>query len=139
MAYEADNIFAKILRGEMPSHKVYENDKTFCFMDIMPRTNGHSLIIPKSQVRNIFDASQDDLSDCLATVQKIAKASMMAFAADGIVVQQFNEAASGQVVFHLHFHVLPRFEGIELLPPGQMAENDVLSENAEKLRAALNS
>ncbi|MEP4990431.1 MAG: HIT domain-containing protein, partial [Paracoccaceae bacterium] len=97
--YEDDNIFAKILRKEIPSFKVYEDDKTYCFMDIMPRAEGHCLVIPKSPCRNMLDASPAQLADCLATVQKVSRACLRAFGADGITVQQFNEAAGGQEVF----------------------------------------
>lgn len=137
-AYDNGNIFAKILRDELPCHKVYEDADTFAFMDIMPRANGHALVIPKTPARNVLDASPAQLAACLATVQKIAAAQMKAFDADGITLQQFNESAGGQVVFHLHFHVLPRWENQRLQPhTGQMEKPDVLAANAAKLRAAL--
>ncbi len=137
-SYDNSNIFAKILRGELPCHKVYEDADTFAFMDIMPRSSGHTLVIPKTPARNVLDASPAQLAACLATVQKIAAAQIKAFGADGITLQQFNESAGGQVVFHLHFHVLPRWEGERLQPhTGQMEKPDVLAANAEKLRAAL--
>ena len=137
-SYDTTNIFAKILRGELPCHKVYEDAETFAFMDIMPRSSGHALVIPKTPARNMLDASPAQLAACLATVQKIAAAQVKAFGADGITLQQFNESAGGQVVFHLHFHVLPRWEGVKLQPhTGQMEKPDVLAANAEKLRAAL--
>lgn len=136
--YDDSNIFAKILRGALPCHKVYEDADTFAFMDIMPRSTGHTLVIPKTPARNVLDASPAQLAACLATVQKIAAAQIKAFGADGITLQQFNESAGGQVVFHLHFHVLPRWEGKKLQPhTGQMEKPDVLAANAEKLRAAL--
>ena len=138
MAYDDSNVFAKILRGELPAHKIYEDDDTFAFMDIMPRADGHSLVIPKTPARNVFDASPQQLAACLSTVQRIAKASMTAFDAQGITIQQFNEQAGGQVVFHLHFHVIPRWDGIKLGPhTGQMEKPDVLAANAEKIRRAL--
>ncbi len=137
-AYDNDNIFAKILRGELPAHKVYEDDDTFAFLDIMPRADGHTLVIPKRPARNILDADPALLAPVMATTQKIARAIMAAFAAPGILVQQFNEADAGQVVFHLHFHVIPRFGDQKLRPhTGQMADQAVLAENAEKIRAAL--
>jgi len=137
-AYDTDNIFAKIIRGEMPCHKVYEDADTFAFMDIMPRCDGHTLVIPKSPARNLLDASPAQLAGCMVSVQKISSALMKAFAAPGIMLQQFNEQAGGQVVFHLHFHVLPRWEGVPLGPhTGQMADQDVLAANAEKIRRAL--
>ncbi|WP_350334634.1 HIT family protein [Coralliovum pocilloporae] len=137
-AYDTDNIFAKILRGEMPCHKVYEDEHTFVFMDIMPRGDGHALVIPKNPARNILDVDDQDLVHVMATARKIAQAQIKAFGADGITINQFNESAGGQVVFHLHVHVIPRFDGIALKPhTGQMEDQDILAANAEKLRSAL--
>jgi histidine triad (HIT) family protein len=137
-SYDTNNIFAKILRGELPSHKVYEDDKTIVIMDIMPRGDGHSLVIPKAPSRNILDIAPEDLSAVIATVQKVARAALKAFDAQGVTVQQFNESAGGQMVFHTHFHVIPRFEGVSLRPhAGNMVDNEVLKAHAEKLRAAL--
>lgn len=136
--YDPDNIFAKILRGEMPCSKVYEDDQTFVFMDIMPRADGHCLIIPKQPARNILDAAPDALAAVMATTKKIANACITAFGCDGITIQQFNEPAGGQVVFHLHVHVIPRFDGVRMKPPAQeMEKPEVLAANAEKIRAAL--
>ncbi|HCE69838.1 HIT family protein [Ruegeria pomeroyi] len=137
MAYDPDNIFAKILRGEIPSTRVYEDDDTLAFMDIMPRADGHLLVIPKTPCRNLLDASPAQLAAVMATVQKLSHAVMAAFGAEGVTIQQFNEAAGGQEVFHLHFHVLPRHEGERLRPPGQMGDMAVIAEQAEKIRAAL--
>lgn len=138
MAYDNDNIFAKILRGEMPCTKVYEDADTLAFMDIMPRCEGHTLVIPKTPARNVLDASPAQLAACMATVQKIAKAQMKAFGAGGITIQQFNEPAGGQVVFHIHFHVMPRQEGVALQPhTGKMEDPSVLATNAAKIKAAL--
>jgi len=137
MAYDSDNIFAKILRGEIPSEKLYEDENTYVFMDIMPRADGHCLVIPKAPARNMLDATPEQLASCLATVQKMGHAVMKAFRADGVTVQQFNEAAGGQEVFHLHYHVLPRHEGTALRAPGQMADFDVLKSQADQIRAAL--
>ena len=137
MSYDTDNIFAKILRGEIPSTKVYEDDETFVFMDIMPRADGHCLVIPKTPCRNLLDASPEQLSAVIATTQRMARAVMQAFDGDGVTIQQFNEAAGGQEVFHLHFHVLPRHEGQKMRPPGKMEEREVIAANAEKIRAAL--
>ncbi len=137
-SYDTNNIFAKILRGELPSHKVYEDNETFAFLDIMPRCPGHTLVIPKTPARNILDASPAQLTACLKTVQKIAAATMKAFGASGITLHQFNEPSGGQVVFHLHFHVMPRSEGASLAPPANKVEKpDVLAANAEKIRKAL--
>lgn len=137
MSYDPDNIFAKILRGEIPSTQVYEDDDTLVFMDIMPRADGHCLIIPKSPCRNVLDASPTQLNSVIATTQKIANAVMRAFDAQGVTIQQFNEAAGGQEVFHLHFHVLPRYENVKLRAPGQMEDSAVIAANAEKIRGAL--
>jgi histidine triad (HIT) family protein len=137
-AYDANNVFAKILRGEMPCHKVYEDDKALAFLDIMPRAPGHTLVLPKAPARNILDASPDDLAYVIKVAQKIAQAGMRAFGADGVTVQQFNESAGGQVVFHLHVHVIPRKQGIALKPPASVKEApEVLDEQAKKLAAAL--
>jgi histidine triad (HIT) family protein len=136
--YDNNNIFAKILRGELPCHKVYEDDKTFAFLDIMPRALGHTLILPKAPARNLLDVKPDDLAAVHVTAQKIAKAAMPVFEADGITVQQFNESAGGQVVFHLHVHVIPRKTGVPMKPPASEKEKpDVLAAQAAKLAAAL--
>jgi histidine triad (HIT) family protein len=138
MVYDRDNVFAKILRGELPCHKVYETDRALAFMDIMPRGDGHVLVIPKAQARNILDVAPDDLADLAKTVQVVAKAAKEAFAADGLTIQQFNESAGGQVVFHLHVHIIPRFDGVPLKPhTGEMEKPERLAAFAEKLRAAL--
>ncbi len=136
-AYDDQNIFAKILRGEIPSFKVYEDDDTFCFMDIMPRTDGHCLVIPKTPCRNILDASPEQLAACMKTVNKVANAAKTAFNADGITLQQFSEAAGGQEVFHLHFHIHPRHEGLPMRAPGTMGDMDVIKGHAEQIAAAL--
>ena len=137
-AYDPNNIFAKILRGELPCYKIYEDDKAFAFLDIMPRASGHALVLPKAPARNILDVSADDLAHVMEVAQKIAKASVEVFAADGVTIQQFNEPAGGQVVFHLHVHVMPRHDGIALLPPASRKEDvKVLADNATKLAAAL--
>lgn len=137
-AYDTNNIFAKILRGEFPCYKVYENEHVLAFLDIMPRVPGHTLVIPKAPARNILDITPDDLAHVARASQKIAHAAMKAFKADGITLQQFSEAAGGQVVFHLHMHVMPRHDGIAMLPPASRKEDaKVLEENAAKLIAAL--
>jgi histidine triad (HIT) family protein len=136
--YDPNNIFAKILRGELPCNKVYEDDKVLAFLDIMPRSPGHTLVLPKAPARNILDIGADDLSHVITTAQKIAKAAIKAFSADGITIQQFNEGAGGQVVFHLHLHVIPRKAGVAMKPPASEKEKpDVLAENAKKLAAAI--
>ena len=137
-SYDPNNIFAKILRGELPCYKVYEDDKVLAFLDIMPRSPGHTLVLPKAPSRNILDIGADDLAHVIATAQKVAKAAMKAFSADGITIQQFNEGAGGQVVFHLHLHVIPRKAGVAMKPPASEKEKpDVLAENAKKLAAAI--
>jgi histidine triad (HIT) family protein len=139
-AYDTNNIFAKILRGEFPCYKVYEDDHVLAFLDIMPRTPGHTLVIPKAPARNILDISPEDFAHVARGSRTIARAAMKAFNADGITIQQFSEAAGGQVVFHLHMHVMPRHDGIALLPPASRKEDaKVLEDNATKLIAALKS
>lgn len=138
-AYDTNNPFAKILRGEFPSFKVYENDHVLAFLDIMPRSTGHTLVIPKAPARNIFDITAEDFAHVARASHKIAEAAKRAFSADGMTVQQFSEAAGGQVVFHLHMHVMPRHEGVALLPPASIKEDmKVLEANAARLIAALN-
>ena len=137
-AYDPNNIFAKILRGELPCHKVYEDDKVFAFLDIMPRASGHTLVLPKAPARNLLDVAPDDLAAVMKVAQNIAKVSVQVFGADGVTVQQFNESAGGQVVFHLHFHVIPRKAGVTLKPPASVKEaSDVLAEQAKRFSAAL--
>lgn len=137
-AYDTNNIFAKILRGELPAQKLYEDDKTVVIMDIMPRGDGHCLVIPKEPSRNLLDIAPNDLVAVMATVQRMARAVMSAFGAQGVTIQQFNEPAGGQVVFHTHVHVIPRHDGIAMKPhTGQMEKPEVLAANADKIRAAL--
>lgn len=136
-AYDPDNIFAKILRKEIPSFTVYEDDDTYCFMDIMPRSDGHCLVIPKTPCRNILDATPAQLAACMATVSKVANAAKTAFGADGITLQQFSEAAGGQEVFHLHFHIHPRHDGVGLRPAGTLGDMDAIKAHAEAIAAAL--
>lgn len=137
-AYDPQNIFARILRGELPAHKVYEDDKALAFLDIMPRCPGHTLVIPKAPARNILDIAPEDLAYVATIAKKVAIAGMKAFEADGITIQQFNEEAGGQVVFHLHVHVIPRHSGVPMKPPAtEMEKPDVLAAHAERLRAAL--
>jgi histidine triad (HIT) family protein len=136
--YDDQNIFAKILRGEIPCLKVYEDERTFAFLDIMPRSPGHTLVIPKAPARGILDIGEADLAAVAVTAKRISIAAMRAFAADGIIIQQFSEPASGQVVFHLHMHVMPVRAGVELLPPQTRKEDPAtLTEHADRLIAAL--
>jgi len=137
-AYDPGNIFAKILRGELPCHKIYEDDKALAFLDIMPRAPGHALVLPKAPARNILDVAPDDFAHVMKVAQKIAKVSVNVFGADGVTLQQFNESAGGQVVFHLHVHVIPRQQGVALKPPATFKETpEVLKDQAAKLAAAL--
>lgn len=136
--YDTENIFAKILRGDIPSHKVHEDKDCIVIMDVMPQADGHSLVLPKTPSRNLLDADPAVLAKMIAIVQRVARASMKAFNADGVVVRQFNEEASGQTVFHLHFHVIPCVEGVPLKKhAATMEDPDILAGNAKKLAAAL--
>jgi histidine triad (HIT) family protein len=137
-SYDPNNIFAKILRGELPAYKVYEDDGALAFLDIMPRAPGHTLVLPKSPVRNILDVNAGDLAHVMTVVQKIARASIQVFGAQGVTIQQFNEGAGGQVVFHLHVHVIPRHDGVPMKPPATHKEKpEVLAAHASKLATAL--
>jgi len=139
-AYDNNNIFAKILRGEIPSHRVYEDEAVVAFMDVMPQGPGHTLVVPKAPSRNLLDANPSTFGPLFAVVQKVALAVKKALDADGVTILQFNEPASGQTVYHLHVHVIPRFDGIPLKPhSGTMEKPEVLAGNAEKIRAALTS
>jgi histidine triad (HIT) family protein len=139
-SYDPNNIFAKILRGELPCYKVYEDAKALAFLDIMPRSAGHTLVLPKSPVRNILDVNAEDLAHVMTVAQKVAKSAMQVFGADGITIQQFNEGAGGQVVFHLHVHIIPRKAGVTMKPPASEKEKpDVLAEHAKKLAAAISA
>lgn len=137
-AYDSNNIFAKILRGEAPCVKVCEDEASLAFMDIMPRALGHVLVIPKSPARNVLDIPPEQLGLFMPSVQKVAVAAKAALAADGLTILQFNESAGGQVVFHLHFHILPRWTGVELRPPaGPVEATATLAATAAKIAAAL--
>ena len=138
MTYDAGNIFAKILRGEIPCHRVYEDADVIAFMDVMPQGPGHTLVVPKTPSRNIFDADAATLAKLVLAVQRIARAVKTAFNADGISIMQFNDPAGGQSVFHLHFHVIPRMDGVPLKGhSGKMEEGSVLAAYAGKIRAAI--
>ena len=137
-AYDDSNVFAKILRGEIPAHVVHEDAATLAFMDVMPAVDGHVLVIPKAKARNILDIRPHDLAAVIETVRKIAVAAKTAFLADGVTIQQFSEAAGGQEVFHLHFHILPRQAADQVRKlPRPFADQQVLAAHAEKIRAAL--
>ena len=139
-AYDPNNIFAKILRGELPAHKVHEDEHSLAIMDIMPRGDGHVLVLPKAPARNLLDMPSEDLGALFQTVQTVARAAKAAFGADGLTIQQFNESAGGQVVFHLHVHIIPRFDGVAMKPhTGQMAPSEMLADHAARIRAALSA
>lgn len=138
MDYDPSNIFAKILRGEIPCHRIYEDEHTLAFMDVMPQTDGHCLVIPKVGSRNLLDASPQTLLPLMAAVQKVARAAKAAFNADGLQIRQYNEQAAGQTVMHLHFHILPMNEGQPLRPhTGKMADHGLLAKHAEMISSAL--
>lgn len=138
MTYDPANIFAKILRGEVPSVKVYEDERTLAFMDVMPQADGHVLVIPKEDASDILELSEAGAQALIATTQKMARAVKTAMGAPGVMLAQLNGAASGQSVFHVHFHVIPRFSGLEMkLHAREMANPDKLKAIAEKIKAAL--
>jgi histidine triad (HIT) family protein len=138
MAYDTDNVFARILRGEIPAHKVFEDAHTLAFMDVMPQADGHTLVIPKHPAENLFDLPESQLSATIVATQRVARAVRKAFDAPGIMIAQLNGPAAGQSVFHVHFHVVPRFAGIDLrFHAREMADHALLAAHAERVRAAL--
>lgn len=138
MTYDPNNIFAKILRGEIPCHKIYEDDHTFAFMDVMPQVEGHCLVVPKQPSRGLLDADPVVLGHVMATVQKVAAAAVKVTGADGFQIRQYNEAAGGQTVFHLHFHILPMKEGVGLRPhTGKMADYGELAAVAALIKSTI--
>jgi histidine triad (HIT) family protein len=138
MTYDPDNIFAKIVRGEIPCHKIYEDDHTLAFMDVMPQVDGHCLVVPKAASRGLLDADAAVLGHVMATVQKVAAAAVKATGADGFQIRQYNEAAGGQTVFHLHFHILPMKDGVGLKPhSGKMADYGELAAMAYQIKGQL--
>jgi histidine triad (HIT) family protein len=138
MAYDPNNVFAKMLRGEIPSHKIYEDADTLAFLDIMPRADGHALVITKAIACDLFDVSPEALAALLRTVQKLSPIVRDAVGADGVLIQQFNGAAAGQTIFHLHFHIIPIRDGVPLKPhAGTMADQAALAATAEKIKKKL--
>ncbi|MGH6791800.1 MAG: HIT family protein [Methyloceanibacter sp.] len=138
MAYDEDNVFAKVLRGEIPCHKIYEDDDTLAFLDIMPRSDGHALVITKEKARDLFDISPEGLAKLMTVVQTLAPKIKQAMGADGVLIAQFNGAAAGQTVFHLHVHIIPRKDGEPLRPEGARMEDQAkLATTAEKIRRKL--
>lgn len=137
-AYDPNNIFAKIIAGQIPCEKLYEDQDVIAFMDIMPQAEGHCLVVPKAPSRNLLDAEAKNFGTLFHHVQRIAKATKLAMQADGITIMQFNEPAAGQTVFHLHVHILPRHDDVGLKPhTGQMGDMAAIKANADKIRAAL--
>ena len=138
MAYDTNNIFAKILRGEIPCVKVFEDTKTLAFMDVMPESDGHVLVVPKESAQDILDLSAEGLAAMMATVQLVARAVDKALAPDGILLKQYNRAPAGQSIFHVHFHIVPRWEGVPLAPHGKvMVQAATLEPTAAKIRSEL--
>src|SRR5690606_29187679 len=138
MAYDNNNIFAKIIRGEAPSFKVHEDERTLAFMDVMPQSEGHTLVIPKSPAENMFDLSADDATNLMRVTQKVAVAVKRAIKAPGIMIAQLNGPEAGQTVFHIHMHIIPRWHGIDLkLHAREMADFEVLKKQAELIKAEL--
>ena len=140
MPYDENNIFAKILRGEASAHRVYEDEHTMAFMDVMPQADGHTLVLPKAAAENLFDLDPEAATHVTRTVQVVASAVRRAFQPDGIIIMQFNGPAAGQTVFHYHVHIIPRWEGNSLRGHGRgMADDEALARHAEQIRAVLTS
>lgn len=138
MSYDSSNIFGKILRGEIPAHKVYEDDAALVMMDIFPQARGHVLVIPKAPSRNLLDADPAALAAVMPLVQKVARAVKTATGADGVRLAQFNEEAAGQTVFHLHFHLIPAYDGVALgAHGGGKADDAELAALAKSIALAL--
>ncbi|HEY8276231.1 MAG TPA: HIT family protein [Methyloceanibacter sp.] len=138
MTYDQNNIFAKILKGEIPCHKIYEDEDTLAFLDIMPRSEGHALVVTKEKARDLFDVDPKALAKVMEVVQKLGPKIKDAVGADGVLIQQFNGAAAGQTVFHLHVHIVPVKQGVQLKPhTGQIADQTELAATAEKIRKKL--
>lgn len=138
MAYDRSNAFAKILRGEIPSHKVHEDEHTLAFMDVMPQTDGHTLVIPKTEAENLFDVPAEALTATILTTRRVALAVRKAFDAPGVMIAQLNGRSAGQTVFHIHFHVIPRHAGVDMkFHAREMADSAMLAEHAARVRAAM--
>jgi histidine triad (HIT) family protein len=138
MTYDNDNIFAKILRGEMPAFSVYENEDCLAFMDVMPQSDGHTLVLPKLAAENLFDLDERAAAGLINTVQHVARGVRAAFEPDGIRIMQLNGTAAGQSVFHIHMHIVPVYEGQPMAAQTRgMAPAETLEAHAEKIRKAL--
>lgn len=136
--YDPNNVFAKIIRGEIPAFKVYENDRALAFMDLMPQSEGHTLVISKTSARNLFDIEPDALAELIKATQHVARGVRKAFNADGVRILQYNESAAGQTVFHIHFHIVPCYAGVQLRSHGRdAADKTLLEQHAQRIRAAL--
>jgi histidine triad (HIT) family protein len=136
--YDDNNIFAKIIRGEMPAFKVFEDARAVAFMDAMPQSEGHTLVLPKARARNFFDIEPADLAELIKTTQLVARGVQKAFNPGGMRIVQFNESVAGQTVFHIHFHILPCYEGVPLRTHNrEWADKAVLAQHAERVRQAL--
>ncbi len=140
MAYDSGNIFARILRGEIPAYRVHEDEHTVAFLDLMPQADGHTLVVPRADAENLFDLDPDMAAAVIRTGQRVARAQMRAFRADGVTLMQFNGPAAGQTVFHFHLHVIPRYTGVALRSHGRgMADAALLADQAARLKAALSA
>jgi histidine triad (HIT) family protein len=138
MAYDPNNVFARILRDEIPAHKLYEDAHTLAFMDVMPQSPGHALVIPKSEAENLYELAPESLAATILTTQRIARAVRKAFDPPGILIAQLNGLGAGQSVFHIHFHIIPRYEGLDLkLHAREMEDPEVLARQARQIQAAL--
>lgn len=138
MTSDPNCIFCKILRDEIPSVKIHEDQDTLCFMDVMPQSPGHCLIIPKNHAANIHEVTADEAAVLIRATHRLVQAVSAALKPDGVGLYQFNGSAAGQSVFHLHFHVIPRYTGIELVMHARnMVDKSVLQPFADKIKAAL--
>ena len=138
MAYDDQNIFAKILRGEVPSYQVAEDAHCVAFMDVMPQSRGHALVIPRAPAENVYDVDSDSLQQVIVMTQRVAVAAKQVFQPAGVMIAQLNESGAGQTVFHLHFHVIPRYAGIDLAFHARgMEDAAVLEQHAAEMRDAL--
>lgn len=136
--YDDSNIFAKIIRGEMPAFKVFEDERSLAFMDAMPMSDGHTLVVPKAPARGLFDIEPAVLAELIKATQHVARGVQKAFNPGGMRIIQFNEAVAGQTVFHIHFHIVPCYEGVKLKSHSRdWADKAVLAEHAERVRQAL--
>jgi histidine triad (HIT) family protein len=136
--YDDNNIFAKIIRGEMPAFKVFEDERAVAFMDAMPQSEGHTLVLPKAKARNLFDIEPAVLAELIKTTQHVARGVQKAFSPGGMRIVQFNEATAGQTVFHIHSHIIPCYEGVPLKSHNRdWADKTVLAQHAERVRQAL--